>query len=145
MNWDSLKKQLAREAREYLADLRNWMESLKRAEGVATLALIVAVVIMLVVYFKTALGFDNLGSIYKRLGASNLPDSCMPLDDTQAFIFILNAVVMVLLTVLSLGEMMQLLDRVRDQLPPEPRKVAMPVALMLVMGISGIIAMKSWC
>ncbi len=144
MDWDKLRRRLRREAYEYLADLRAFAEALKRAEGWFTLALVLAVLFMLAVWFITGLGFDRLNQVVSELGQPR-GRMCRTLDDVDSLIIIINAVVMALLAVLALGEMMRLLDRVRQNLPKAPRKVAVPAAFMLVTGIAGIIYMRHIC
>lgn len=144
MDWDNLQRRLAREAHEYLADLRNIGEALKRAEGWVTLGLVLAVVLMAVVWFITALGFDRLNLVLSALGQSH-GRTCRPLENFSALVLLINAVVLGMLAVLALGEMMRLLDRIRMRLPKRPRSVAVPAALMLVTGIGGIIYMRAIC
>ncbi|HEX5393028.1 MAG TPA: hypothetical protein VFW68_07100 [Rhodocyclaceae bacterium] len=144
MNWESFRKQLRRELREYSADFRNIGDALQRIEGWITLALILAVIAMSVVWFITGLGFDRLNSM---AGAFNVwrPRLCKPLDDIPAMIIVLDAMVMGLLAVVSLGEMMRLLDRVNKGLPAQPRQVAWPAALLLVVCVAGIVYMRAIC
>lgn len=144
MNWERLQQRLAQEAREYLADLRSFADALKRVEGWVTLGLMLAVVFMLVVWFITALGFDRLNAAIAALGQSH-GNICRPINDFSALIIIINAVVLVALSVLALGEMMRLLNRMRQDQPKEPRQVAIPAALMLVVGTAGIIYMRAIC
>ena len=144
MNWERLQQRLAQEAREYLADLRNFAEALKRVEGWVTLGLGLAVIFMLVVWFITALGFDRLNAAISALGQSH-GRICRPINDFSALMIIINAVVLVALSVLALGEMMRLLNRMRQGLPKEPRQVAIPAVLMLVVGTAGIIYMRIIC
>ena len=144
MNRKNLWERLRREAGEYLTDLRNLRESLRSAEGWFTLGLVLAVIFMLVVWFITALGFDRLNMAIAALGQSH-GRVCKPIGDFDAMIIVIDAVTMCLLAVLALGEMMRLLDRVRQHLPKEPRKVAMPAAVMLVVGTVGIIYMRIIC
>lgn len=144
MDWDKLQRRLAREAHEYLADLRNLAEALKRAEGWVTLGLVLAVILMAVVWFITALGFDRLNLVLSALGQSH-GRMCRPLDNFSALVLLINAVVLGMLAVLALGEMMRLLDRIRMRLPKRPRAVAVPAAFMLVTGIGGIIYMRAIC
>ena len=144
MDWEKLRRRLAQEAYEYLADLRNIGEALKRAEGWFTLALVLAVIFMLVVWFITGLGFDRLNQVITALGQSH-GKICRPLNDFSAMVIVIDAVTMTMLAVLALGEMMRLLDRVRQGLPKEPRKVAVPAALMLVIGTAGIVYMRIIC
>jgi len=144
MDLDRLGQRLRREAREYLTDLRNFRDALRRAEGWFTLALVLAVMFMLVVWFITALGFDRLNLAISALGQSH-GRICRPLADFDAMVIVITAVVMILLAVLALGEMMRLLDRVRQRLPKEPRQVAMPAAMMLLVGTGSIVYMRYIC
>jgi hypothetical protein len=144
MNWESFKKQLRREVSEYLADLRNIRDALRHVEGWITLALVLAVIFMMAVWFIVGLGFDRLAFVAGALGVSR-SRVCMPLSDINAMIIIMDAMAMGLLAVMALGEMMRLLDRVRKGLPSEPRKVAVPSFFMLLVGIGGIIFMRAIC
>ncbi|MDO8932323.1 MAG: hypothetical protein Q7U97_08020 [Rhodocyclaceae bacterium] len=144
MDWEKLQKRLAQEAYEYLADLRNMAQALKRAEGWFTLGLVLAVIFMLVVWFITGLGFDRLNLAINALGQSH-GRICRPLGEFSAMVIVINAVTMSMLAVLALGEMMRLLDRVRRGLPKQPRSVALPAALMLAVGTAGIVFMRYIC
>ena len=144
MDRPRLRARLAREAREYLAELRELREALKRAEGWVTLGLILAVIIMLVVWFITALGFDRLNQVVSSLGQSR-GRICRPLGDFAAIAIVIDAVAMFMLAVLALGEMMRLLDRLRDGRPKDARQVAIPAAFMLLTGTAGIVFMRLIC
>lgn len=144
LDWDKLERRLRQEAREYLADLHNFAEALKRTEGWVTLGLILAVVFMAVVWFITGLGFDRLNQVVSALGQAR-GRVCRPLTDFAALVIILDAVTLAMLAVLTLGEMMQLLNRINRGLPKRPRMVAIPAILMLVIGIAGIVYMRYVC
>jgi uncharacterized membrane protein YidH (DUF202 family) len=141
---ETLGQRLRREAYEYLADLRSLADALKRAEGWFTLALILAVIFMLVVWFITGLGFDRLNQAVGALGQPR-GTVCKPISDASGLVVIIDAIVMVLLAIVALGEMMRLLDRVRNGLPKEPRHVMVPAAFMLLVGIAGIVFMRLVC
>ena len=144
MDWDKLQRRLAQEAHEYLADLRHFAEALKRIEGWVTLGLVLGVLFMLVVWFITALGFDRLNMAIAALGQSH-GRICRPIGDFSALVIAIDALVMTLLALLALGEMMRLLDRIHQGLPKKPRQVAVPAALMLLVGTAGIIYMRIIC
>lgn len=144
MDWPRLRARLAREAHEYLAELREFRDALKRAEGWFTLALVLAVIVMLVVWFITGLGFDRLNQVVSSLGQSR-GRVCRPLGDLSAIVIIIDALAMFMLAMMALGEMMRLLDRMRDGRPKEPRLVMVPTAFMLVTGTAGIIFMRIIC
>jgi len=144
IDWNKLEARLRHEASEYLADLRNFGEALKRTEGWVTLGLILAVIFMVVVWFITGLGFDRLNTVISALGQSH-GRICRPLTDFSALVVVIDAVVMGMLAIVTLGEMMQLLNRVNKGLPKRPGQVAIPAAMMLVVGIGGIIYMRAIC
>ncbi|CAB1370323.1 hypothetical protein [Denitratisoma oestradiolicum] len=144
MNWEKLRRQLRREAREYLADLRNFRDALRYVEGWLTLGLLLAVIIMMVIWFITALGFDRLNSLVGSLSVWR-PRICRPLTDFNALALILDSLVMVLLAIISIGEMMRLLDRKRWGEAPNYRAVAAPAFFMLIAAIVGIIYMRIIC
>lgn len=144
MDMEKLRRRLRQEAYEYLADVRNFTEALKRAEGWFTLGLVLAVLFMLAVWFITGLGFDRLNMVVSSLGQSR-GRICRPLSDFSAMIIIIDAVTMTMLAFLALGEMMLLLDRVRKSLPRDLRKVSIPTAYMLATGIAGIVYMRAIC
>ncbi|HQR04449.1 MAG: hypothetical protein JSR19_08830 [Proteobacteria bacterium] len=144
MNREPFKKRLAREAREYLADLRNFGKSLQRTEGWVTLGLIIAVLLMLVEWFVTGMGFDRLNDLSGSFSIWR-PRLCRPLDDFAAILLVLDAIALVLLGAMAIGEMMQLLDRRRSHLPTRPRQVALPAGAMLVVGLAGIGYMRYLC
>jgi hypothetical protein len=144
MSRETLGRRLRREAYEYMADLRTFAEALKRAEGWFTLGLLLMVLFMLAVWFITGLGFDRLNQAVSELGQPR-GRVCRTVSDFDALILVLNAMLLFLLAILSLGEMMRLLDRARSGQPKEPRKVAGPAALMLAVGIAGIAYMRYIC
>lgn len=144
MNWVKLRRQLRREAQEYLADLRDFRESLRHLEGWLTLCLLLAVIFMVTVWFITGLGFDRLNSLTGELGAWR-PRICRPLDDFNAVTLVIDSLVMMLLAVVTIGEMMRLLDRKRSGRPANYRAVAIPAFFMLLAAIAGIIYMRMIC
>jgi hypothetical protein len=144
MNWEKLRRQLRREAREYLADLHNFREGLRHLEGWLTLGLVLAVVFMVVVWFITSLGFDRLNSMAGSFGAWR-PRICRPLENTSALIMVIDSIIMMLLAVVAVGEMMRLLDRKRTGRPADYRAVAVPSFLMLIAALAGIIYMRMIC
>lgn len=141
---ETLRQRLRREAYEYLADLRTFYEGLKRAEGWFTLALLLAVLFMVAVWFITGLGFDRLNQAVSDLGQPR-GRVCRPLGDFEALVIIIDAMLMFLLAIVALGEMMRLLNRVQQGLPREPRKVMIPAAIMLITGVAGISYMRHIC
>ncbi len=141
---ETLRQRLRREACEYLADLRTFYEGLKRAEGWFTLALLLAVIFMVAVWFITGLGFDRLNQAVSDLGQPR-GRVCRPLGDADALVIIIDAMLMFLLAIVALGEMMRLLNRVQQGQPREPRKVMIPAAIMLIVGVAGIGYMRYIC
>lgn len=144
MNREKLGRRLRRELDEYLADLRAFREGLRHLEGWLTLCLLVAVAFMMAVWFVTGLGFDRLNSLTGELGAWR-PRICRPLDDFNAVALIIDSLLMLLLAIVTIGEMMRLLDRKRTGQPAQYPAVAIPAFLMLLAAIAGIIYMRMIC
>ena len=145
MNWDKFRRQLASEAREYLADLREVIEGLKQKEGWIALGLVIAVIVMTGVWFVSALGFSPPNEHVSRFLTNLGQRPCRPLSNVSgAFIFI-NLALTVFLAALALGSMFGLLLRMRKGLPKEPRELIITSSLLLLVGIAGIIFMRMVC
>jgi hypothetical protein len=145
MNWEKLKVQLAQEARDYLADLRELREDLKSAEGWIALALTIAAVLITGAWFIVSLGFnpanDHVMSFIAKLGVR----TCRPIDNFSGVVMFIDFVMIIFLTVISLGNVLNMMRRVRQGLPREPRDLIISTALMLVAGIGGIFFMLWVC
>jgi hypothetical protein len=145
MNWEKLKAQLAQEASEYLADLRELREDLKSAEGWIALALTIAAVLITGIWFVVSLGFnpanDHVMSFMAKLGMR----TCRPIDNFSGVVMFVDFVMIIFLTVVSLGNVLNMMRRVRQGLPREPRDLVVSTSLMLVAGIGGIIFMLMIC
>lgn len=145
MDWDKLQQQLAREAREYLADLRDMRDGLKSAEGWIVLGLLVAAILMTAAWFIVSLGFnpanDHVTSFMYNFGLR----SCRPVDNFSGVIMFVDMIMLVFLTVISLGNVLNMMRRVREGLPREPRDLIVSTSLMLFVGIGGIIFMLWVC
>lgn len=144
MNRKNIREQLRREVSEYLADFRMFGEALQRVEGWIALGLILAVVAVFAVWFVSGLGFDRLNSV---AGSFNIwrPRFCRPLGDFSALIFVVMGVVMTFLAMMTLGEMMTLLDRVTRQRPAQAQHVAWPAGFMLIIAVIGFIYADTLC
>lgn len=145
MNWQKLKRQLAQEAREYLADLRDIRDSLKSAEGWFALALVLAAVAMIAFWGLVSLGFnppnDQVLSLLYRLGLR----PCRPVNNFNGVVMFVDLVLLIFLAVISLGNAINMMRRVRRGLPRQPRDLIVSTALLLVVGIGGILFMIRVC
>lgn len=139
-----LGAQLAREAREYLADLRDLFASLRTAEGIVALVLILIIVGLAAAWFLLGLGFDRLLTVASSLGVSR-PNMCREVDDLQGVTMVIGGMAFFLLAALAIGEMMRLVERARHNEPLRPRSVLIPAFAMLIVGIFGLMAMRVWC
>jgi hypothetical protein len=139
-----LRRQLAYEFREYVADQRDLFASLKSVEGMVALILIVVTVGLTVGWFVLGLGFDRLLSVSAALGVAR-PRACRDVDDTHGALLVIGGVVFLLLAVLAIGEMMRLIDRVRHRQPARPSVVLFPTLGMLFIGLAGMAMMRFWC
>ena len=145
MNWEKFKRQLAREAREYLADLRDIREGLRLAEGWITLGLVAAAVMIGAAWAVASLGFsppnEHVTRFINRLGMR----TCRPIDNFGVIVIFLNLFLLLFLTVISLGNIINLIARVKRGLPREPRDLIVSTSLMLAAGIGGIVYMRLIC
>jgi amino acid transporter len=145
MNWEKLQQQLVREAREYLADLREMRDSLKSVEGWIVLGLIVATLFMAAAWAIVSLGFnpenDHVAAIIHTFGLR----FCRPIDNFNGVILFVNLVMVAFLAVISLGNVFNMSKRVRQGLPREPRDLIVSASLLLLAGIGGIIFMLWIC
>lgn len=144
MDLAKLKKRLAWELQEYLADFRNLWQELKSTEGWTALVLVAVVIVLIGAWFFVGLGFDRLLSVATAWGVWR-PTSCRDITDAQGLFIVLDGVTFFLVAVYALGEMMLLIDRRRHRRPPKPLAVLAPTLAMLVVGLAGIIAMRIWC
>ncbi len=145
MDSDKFKRQLAREVQEYLADLRALREDLRLAEGWIALALVVAAVAITVAWAIVSLGFsppnEHVTRFIYKLGLR----PCRPVDNVGGVIIFINLFLMLFLTLISLGNVFNLIARVKRGQPREPRELIISTVLMLAVGIGGIIYMRQIC
>lgn len=145
MNWEQFIQRLGREAREYLADFRELREDLKSREGWIALALVVVALLIAAAWVLVSLGFsppnDYIIATLRRLGMH----TCRPIDNFSGVILFVNMILLLFLTVLTLGNIVRMLGRAKRGWPREPRDLIISAALMLAMGIGGIIYMRWIC
>ncbi len=142
---ETLGERLRREAREYLADLRELRDDLKSAEGVIALALVIVATLIAVAWGIVSLGFsppnDHVTAWIHRLGMR----PCAPISNFSGVIIIVDMFLVLFLTVVTLGNAARMAARVRDGLPREPRELIISAALMIVCGLGGILYMLAIC
>jgi hypothetical protein len=145
VNWEKLKVQLAQEANEYLADLREIREDLKSAEGWIAFALLAASAVIGTVWFMLSLGFnpanDHVMSFMARFGVR----TCTPLTNFNGVVLFVDFFMLIFLTVVSLGNVLNMMRRVRQGLPREPRDLLISAGLLLFVGVGGILFMLWAC
>jgi len=145
VNWENLRRQLASEARDYLADLRDIRDSLKFLEGWIVLALVVAAILMMIAWTLVTLGFnppnEHVASVMYKLGLH----SCRPISNLNGVIVIVDTLLLVFLTAVTLGSVMNQMARVKSGRPRDARELIYYTSLMLVVGVGGIIFMRWIC
>ena len=139
---ETLSEQLSREIREYLDDFRELLQAIASAEGLIALFMVLAVIAVSVAWFIVGLGFDRLNS---AIGAAWRPFYCGPLSDKSAIILFTDFIVMVLLSVTTLGETLRLFDRMRNNRPPKVMDIVTPSGMLLLAGLGGIVYMRTIC
>lgn len=145
MDWEKLKVQLAREAREYLADLRDIRDGLRYYEGWIALLLVVATIAMLAAWALTSLGFsppnEHVTRFIYRLGQR----TCRPVDNFSGMVILIDLFLLLFLALLALGHVINMNRRARAGLPRKPRELIVTTLLMLAAGGGGIIYMRQVC
>lgn len=145
MNYEEFKRELAREAREYLADVRTILEGLRSAEGLFTLGLVVASLLITAAWALVSLGFSPPNEHVTRLIYSLGLRVCRPVSNVAGVTIFIDLFLLLFLSVVSLGNAMNVITRVRRGLPRELRDLMISSGLMLVTGIGGILFMISVC
>lgn len=145
MNKETLGARLAREAREYLADLRALRDELKTAEGWIALVLLILSGLMLAVWAIVSLGYnppnDHILSFLRKLGLR----TCRPVDNFSGVVIFVDLFIMLFLTAVTLGNVVNMTRRVREGRPREPRDLIVSALLMLLVGVGGILFMLHIC
>ena len=145
MDWGRLKQQLAWEVEEYLADLRVIRDDLKNAEGWIGIVLFLVALLMTIAWVILSLGFspgnDHVINLLNRLGLH----SCRPINNFSGIVIFVDFILLIFLTVISMGNSINMLRRVRRKQPREPRDLLVSTALMLIVGIGGIVFMIRVC
>lgn len=145
MRKETLGEQLRREAREYLADLRELRDGLKSAEGIIALVLVIVAALIAVAWMVVSLGFsppnDHVTAWIHRLGMR----PCAPISNFSGVIIIVDMFLVLFLTVVTFGNVARMATRVRSGLPREPRDLIISASLMIACGLGGIIYMMSIC
>jgi hypothetical protein len=145
MNWEKIKRQLAREANEYLADLREIRDDLKSAEGWIAFALVVLAALMTIAWLIVSLGFnpgnEHVNTLLYKLGLR----TCRPIDNFSGVFVFVDFFMLLFLTAVTLGNCVRMLSRVKRGWAREPRDLIISALLMLVVGIGGIGYMRWIC
>lgn len=145
MNLEKLKQQLHQEALDYLADLRDLREDLQSIEGWITLGLLLTAVVIGAIWAVVSLGFnppnDHITSMLYRIGMR----PCSPVTNFNGVILFVDMILLVFLAVVTLGNALNMMRRVRQGRPREPRDLIITTSLFLFVGIGGIIFMLAIC
>ena len=145
MHKETLSEQLSREAREYLADLRALRDELKTVEGLIALGLGIAAILVTVAWCIVTLGFnppnDHIVSFVYKFGMR----PCRPVNNFSGAVMFIDMILLFFLVVVSFGNVFNMMKRVREGQPREPRDLIISSSLMLVVGIGGIVFMLWVC
>ena len=145
MNFEKLKQQLRQEALGYLADLRDLRDDLKSIEGWITLGLLLTAIVIGAIWAVVSLGFnppnDHITSMLYRIGMR----PCSPVTNFNGVILFVDMILLVFLAVVTLGNALNMMRRVRQGRPREPHDLIVTTSLFLFVGIGGIIFMLVIC
>lgn len=145
MNWEKLRRQLAREAQDYLADLRDIRASLQYLEGWIALGLVAATILMMIAWALVTLGFNPPNEHVARFMYKFGLHSCRPISNLNGVIVIVDTMLLVFLITITLGSVINQMDRVKRGLPRNPRELILSAALTLLVGVGGILYMRWIC
>lgn len=145
MNWEKLQRQLAREAREYLADLRALKDELKSVEGWIALLLFVLALLLTVAWAVVSIGFnppnDEVISFMRKIGVRQ----CRPIDNVSGVFLFVDMFLVIFLTAISFGNVLNMITRVKRGLPRQPKDLIVTSSMMIVAGVGGIAYMAYIC
>lgn len=145
MNWEKLQRQLAREAREYLADLRALKDELKSVEGWIALLLFVLALLLTVAWAVVSIGFnppnDEVISFMRKIGVR----PCRPIDNVSGVFLFVDMFLVIFLTAISFGNVLNMITRVKRGLPRQPKDLIVTSSMMIVAGVGGIAYMAYIC
>lgn len=145
MNRERLKQRLVREASEYLADLRDIRADLKSIEGWIALGLLIASVLMMAAWLIVSMGFnpanDHVSSFMYKFGLH----TCRPISNFSGVVMFIDLILVIFLSAISLGNVINMMKRASQGLPREPRDLIVSSVLMLIVGIGGIMFMLRIC
>lgn len=145
MSQETLGQRLVREIHEYLADLREMRDDLKSAEGWYALALVVLAGLITVAWAIVSLGYnppnDHILSLLYKFGLR----PCRPVDNLGGAVIFIDLFMLLFLTVISLGNALNMMKRVKQGLPRAPRDLIVSASLMIAVGLGGILYMLRTC
>ena len=145
MDLEKLKRQLAHEAIGYLADLRAIKEELRSVEGWIALGLVLMAMAIGVAWAIVSLGFsppnEHVTRFINLLGLR----VCRPVSNFDGIVIFINLFMLMFLTVLSVGNVLIMIGRVKRGWDREPRDLIVSTSLMTVAGIGGIVYMLAIC
>ena len=111
MSLEKFKQQLARELHEYLADLREIRDDLKSIDGWIAFGLGILVIIMAAAWVIVSLGFnpanDHVSSFMYKFSLR----PCRPISNFNGVIVFIDFIVLIFLTVISLGNVVNMMRR----------------------------------
>lgn len=145
MKWKDLRLELSSEARDYLADLRDLRGSLNYLEGWIALGLVVLAILMVIAWALASLGFNPYNQNVAWVMYQFDLHSCRPISNFDGVIVIVDTILLVFLTTITLGSVMNQMDRVKRGLPRNPRELIFYASLMLVAGGGGLVFMHWIC
>jgi hypothetical protein len=142
---ESLGQRLARELDEYLVDLRELRADLKSIEGWIALGLMILAILMTAGWVFVSLGFnpdnEHVSALMYKFGLH----ACRPLSNFNGVILFIDFFLVLFMSVITLGNVFNMMQRVSHGYPREPRDLIISAALMLASGLGGIIFMLQIC
>jgi hypothetical protein len=146
VKWERFKEQLSLEIQDYLADLRDFRDALRSVEGWIALVLLLVSMLLVGVFLFMSMGFSpNPNSEVTTFLFSVGLKPCRPMDNITGVILFVNLFMLLFLVVITLGNVLNLIGRVKRGEPREPRDLIISASMLMVVGTGGIIFMTVIC
>lgn len=145
MNLEKLKRQLAQETIEYLSDLRAIKDELRSIEGWIALGLVLMAMLIGIAWAIVSLGFSPPNEHVTRFISQLGLRVCRPVNNFDGIVIFINLFMLIFLTVLSIGNVLIMIGRVKRGWEREPRDLIISTSLMVIAGIGGIGYMLAIC
>lgn len=146
MNWEKFKTELALEAKSYAADLRAFRDSLSSVEGWLALIMLLGSIFIVVAFLLVSVGFSPNPNVHILRFLQDIGlRACRTMDNVSGVFLFVTLFLLLFLAVITVGNVLNLLGRVKRGEPRQPRDIIVSSSLMASVGLGGIAYMLWAC